>query len=218
MKKLSLLLACVLICALAGCSKKDDISVPHIEIPPIAEPYTVEEGIFDVDAVRSNINIKGQHFDLPQYLKNLGKDWSFKFYDRKSYGLKEGSAMATLYYKGTDMGTVMLENCYSKNQKESVMYSITVKTSDSDIYGIVPLVSTVEDVERLIGKPDDEQKLEKPFTHTYRYGIMLGKDEQGILRSHSITVSFNEEDVVDLVSITYSDMSNQQGVVETTGE
>ena len=87
------------------------------------------------------------------------------------------------------------------------MYSISVRTSDSSIYGITPLVSKLSEVEALIGKPESEDKVEKPFTHTYRYGIMLGKDEQGILRGHSIMVSFNEEDVVDMISITYSDMS-----------
>ncbi len=216
MKKTIIVLACLLTAVFAGCTDKDDISVPHLEIPPIVEPYTVPEGTFDVDAVRSNINIKGQHFDLPQYLTKLGKDWTFKFYDRKDYGLDEGKGMASLYYNGTEMGTVMLENCYTGHEKESVMYSIAVKTADSDIYGITPLVSTVADVERLIGLPDEKHKLEKPYTCTYRYGIMLGEDEQGILRGHSIVVSFNEEDIVDMVSITYSDMSEKNKPVETT--
>ncbi|PWJ13371.1 hypothetical protein [Ruminococcus flavefaciens] len=209
-KTIAFMLACAMMCLSAGCLKKDDFVVSHMEIPPIPEPYTVEDGIFDVDAVRSNINIKGQHFDLPQYITKLGKEWDVKFYDKKEYGLHEGNAMASLYYNGTEMGTVMLENSYTHHEQESVMYSISVKTSDSSIYGITPLVSTIDDVTKLIGPPDDEQKLEMPFTHTYRYGIMLGKDEQGILRGHSIVISFNEDDVVDMVSITYSDMSETE--------
>ena len=203
-----LLLACLLMCfTAAGCLRKDKVVVSHMDIPPIPEPYTVPAGTFDVDAVRSNIIIKGQHFDLPQYLTKLDKSWEFKFYDRKDYGLKEGNGMAKLFYMGTEMGTVSLENCYTGHEEESVMYSISVRTSDSSIYGITPLVSKLSEVEALIGRPESEDKVEKPFTHTYRYGIMLGKDEQGILRGHSITVSFNEEDVVDMISITYSDMS-----------
>lgn len=205
MGRLCLLLACGLMCAAVGCSEKESSS-PEIpfELPPIVEPYTVPEGTFDVDAVRSNINIKGQHFDLPQPIADLGENWEFRYYDRKDYGLKEGSGLATLYYGGTAMGTVSLENCYSGKEKNSVMYSISIKTSDSDIYGITPLVSTVDDVERLIGKPDSVDTNPKPYVNIYHYGINLGEDEKGILRGHNIAVSFDESGVVDLVSITYS--------------
>ena len=209
MKKIAFLITCAVMCTSAGCLRSDKPSVVHMEIPPIAEPYTVEAGVFDVDAVRSNIIIKGQHIDLPQYLVKLGDHWDFKFYNRKDYGLKEGNGIAAIYYMGTEMGTVSLENCYTGCEEESVIYSVSVKTADSSIYGITPLVSTVKDVEELIGKPDDEQKLDKPFTHTYRYGVMEGKDELGILRSHSVMISFNEDDIVDMVSITYSDMTGQ---------
>ncbi len=210
MKKISLLLAGVLLCTMVGCLEDSGRADIPFEVAPKVEPHTAEAGTFDVDAVRSMINIKGQHFDLPQPISDLGSGWDFKYYDRKEYALKEGNGLATLYYNGTEMGTVSLENCYSGKENNSVMYSIAVTTSDSDIYGIIPMVSTVGDVEQLIGKPDSVDSTEKPFVNIYHYGVNLGIDGQGIERGHSIAVSCDGSGIVGLVSITYSDLTQQE--------
>jgi hypothetical protein len=211
MKRISvLLLAGAMLLSLTGCLEPDKKHDIPFELAPKVEPYTAPVGTFDVDAVRSMITIKGQHFYLPQIISDLGKNWEFRYYDRKDYALKEGSGLATLYYSGVEMGTVSLENCYTGKEDDSVIYSITIKTSDSDIYGITPLVSTIGDVEHLIGQPDSVDNVEKPYTHVYYYGINAGTDAQGILRGHNIAVSFNEQGIVDLVSITYSDLSQQE--------
>ena len=209
MKKLYILLLCVAMLTAVGClEKKEPIPVnrPAVEVPPTVEPYTVEDGVFDVEAVRSNINIKGQHFNMPVKLSALGEGWEYRLYNRKEYGLKEGSGYAKLYYKGVEMGTASLENCYTGAEAESLIYSISVQSSDCDIYGIVPFVSTAADVERLLGKPDDEQYMQEPFMHCYNYGILNGADANGIERAHSLTVDLNPDGVVDYLSITYSQL------------
>ncbi|MCR4795657.1 MULTISPECIES: hypothetical protein [Ruminococcus] len=211
MKRLPLLLlAGAMLFSLTACLEPDKKHDIPFEVAPKVEPHTAPEGTFDVDAVRSMINIKGQHFDLPQLIDDLGKNWEFRYYDRKDYGLKEGSGLATLYYSGVEMGTVSLENCYTGREQDSVMYSIAIKTSDSDIYGITPMVSTIADVEHLIGQPDTVDLVEKPYVHIYHYGINLGEDAHGIVRGHNIAVSFDEQGIVDLVSITYSDLTQQE--------
>ena len=209
MKKLCLLfLCCGVICSSVSCigykGKKDKTPV---ELPPKVEPYTVEDGVFDIDAVRSNINIKGEHFYFPMRLSELGKGWKYELYDRKDYDLPEGSGYARLFLNGTEMATVSLENCYTGRENESVIYSIAITSRDCDIYGIVPLSSAVSDVERLFGKPDDEQKMEIPFMHTYTYGVLSGEDQNGVIRGQCVVVDFDENDVADFVKITYSDIS-----------
>ena len=210
MKRLPiLLLAGAMLFSLTGCLEPDKKHDIPFEVAPKVEPHTAEAGTFDVDAVRSMITIKGQHLYLPQLIDDLGKNWEFRYYDRKDYGLKEGSGLATLYYKGVEMGTVSLENCYTGREDDSVIYGVTIKTGDCDIYGITPMVSTIADVEYLIGQPDKVDLVEMPYTHVYYYGINIGEDSQGILRGHNIAISFNEQGIVDLVSITYSDLSQQ---------
>ncbi|MDD7517014.1 hypothetical protein [Ruminococcus flavefaciens] len=210
MRKLSLLLAGALLCTMVGCLEGSGGADIPFEVAPKVEPHTAEAGTFDVDAVRSMINIKGQHFDLPLPVSEIADGWELKYYDRKDYGLKEGNGLATLYYNGAEMGTVSLENCYSGKENNSVMYSVAVTTSDSDIYDIIPMVSTIGDVEQLIGKPDSIDSTERPYVNIYHYGISLGIDGQGIERGHNIAVSFDESGIVDLVSITYSDLTQQE--------
>ena len=210
MKKFALLTALVLLSTMTGCL--EDKNAPDIpfEVAPTLEPYTAPAGTFDVDAVRSNIYIKGQHFDLPLKVYDLGKGWEYRLFNRKEYGLKDGSGLATIYFNGVDMGTVSLENCFSGKEDASVIYSIAIKTSDCSIYNITPMVSTIGEVEFLLGPPDSVDMVEKPYTHAYHYGINLGVDEKGIFRGHTIVVSFNEAGVVDYINITYSDLSSQE--------
>ena len=210
MKRISILTACVLLCMLTGCLEKKGAPEIPFEVAPTLEPYTVDAGRFDVDAVRSNIYLKGQHFDLPLRVYDLGKEWKYKLFDRKEYGLKDGNGLATLYYNGEEMGTVSLENCYEGKEDASVICSISIQTGDCSVYDITPTVSTVSDVEFLLGPPDSVDKAEKPFTNIYHYGINLGVDEQGIFRAHTIVVSFDEAGVVDYINITYSDLSSQK--------
>ena len=195
-------------CASAGClSDKNAKDKTPVELPAKVEPYTVQDGVFDIDAVRSSINIKGEHFYFPMRLSELGTGWKYVLYDRKDYDLPEGSGYADLFYDGKEMATVSLENCYSGHEKKSVIYSISISSPDCDIYGIVPMSSTVSDVERLLGSPDDEQKMEIPFKHTYTYGVLSGEDQNGVIRAHCLVVDFDENDVADFVKITYSDIS-----------
>lgn len=212
MKKLCLaLLCCGVMCSSVSCigykGKKDKTPV---ELPPKVEPYTVEDGVFDIDAVRSNINIKGVHFDIPLPLSELGSEWTYELYDRKDYDLKEGSGYARLFLNGTEMATVSLENCYSGRENESVIYSVAITSRDCSIYGIVPLQSTLADVEKALGKPTDESKMDIPFMHTYTYGILKGEDNNDIVRGHSIVVDFDDKEVVDFVKIVYSDISEEE--------
>ncbi|MBR5681949.1 MAG: hypothetical protein IKW96_01535 [Ruminococcus sp.] len=206
-----LLLCCAIMCASAGClSDSESGDKTPVELPPKVEPYTVEDGVFDVDAVRSNINMKGMHFDLPLPLSDLDKGWKYELYDRNDYGLSEGSGYARLKYNGSEMAAVSLENCYTGKEKESVIYSISITRQDCDIYGIVPSESTAADVEKLLGKPDEEQTMEIPFKHTYTYGILKGEDQNDVVRGHYLIVDFDENGIVDFLKLTYSDISEAE--------
>ena len=171
---------------------------------PTTSPPTAPEGTFDVEVVRQNIYIKGQLVQLPKKLADFPIGWTYEFYDRKDYSLEEGSGMAKMFYCGEEMGTVMLENCYDGKEDESVAYSIATREADSNIYGITPHVSTIEDVKNHIGEPDEEENTERPFMHTFTYGISQGEDENGVLRANMLNVSFDEDGVVDFVSVYYS--------------
>ena len=210
MKKLALLTAFVLMCTMTGCLEDKNAPKIPFEVAPTLEPYTAPAGTFDVDAVRSNIYLKGQHFDLPLKVYDLGKGWEYKLFDRKEYGLKNGNGLATIYYNGVEMGTVSLENCYQGKEEASVIYSIAIKTSDCSIYNITPMVSTIGDVEFLLGPPESVDKVERPYTNVYHYGINLGLDEKGIFRGHTIVISFDENGVVDYITINYSDLTSQE--------
>ncbi|WP_303788659.1 hypothetical protein [Ruminococcus flavefaciens] len=183
---------------------KDGETQPPVPTEPTTPPPTAPEGIFDVDVVRQNIYIKGQLIDLPKKLGEFPAGWTYTLYDRKEYNLKEGSGLAKMYYCGEEMGTVMLEDCYDGKEAESTAYSISTHEENSNIYGITPHVSTVDDVKAHIGEPDEEFNNERPFEHSFRYGISEGEDEKGVLRANMLSVSFDEDGVVDLVSVYYS--------------
>ena len=229
MKKAIILLLCASMLSAAGCLEKkkpeskskviyyDDNGNPvayppakngetTVPVPtePTTPPPTAPEGTFDVEVVRQNIYIKGQLVQLPKKLGEFPVGWTYTLYDRKEYGLEEGSGMAKMYYCGEEMGTVMLENCNDGREDESTAYSIATREADSNIYGITPHVSTVEDVKAHIGEPDEEEKIDKPFMHTFTYGLSEGEDENGILRANMLNISFDENGVVDFVSVYYS--------------
>ena len=184
-------------------NSEGETTVP-VTTEPTTPPPTAPEGTFDVEVVRQNIYIKDQLLQLPKKLGDFSVGWTYDLYDRKEYNLEEGSGMAKLFYCGEEMGTVMLENCYDGKEDESTAYSISTREADSNIYGITPRVSTVEDVKEHIGEPDEEKNIEKPFQHSFTYGISQGEDENGILRANMLIVSFDENGVVDLVSVYYS--------------
>lgn len=209
MKKIGIILLCALMCTSAGCGKSSGRAKTPV-LPPKVEPFTVEEGVFDVDAVRSNININGQHFDLPQILSELEDGWSYKLYNRKDYDLEQGSGLAKLFYNGKEMGTASLENCYSGEEDKSIIYSVSVRNGESDIYGVVPGTSTIEDVEKLLGKPEEVDKMNEPYKLAYIYGNLNGSDEMGVVRGHSLVVDFDTEGVADFVSVTYSELTDTE--------
>ena len=209
MKRIYLfLLCCVVMGAFVSClGESNSKNKTPVELPPKVEPYTVENGAFDVDAVRSNININNMHFDFPLLLSDLKKGWKYELYDRSDYGLKEGSGYANLIYNGTEVAAVSLENCYTGKEKESVIYSISISSSDCDIYGIVPFNSTIADVEKLLGMPDEMQTMATPYKHTYIYGDLKGVDQNKVIRGQYLVVDFDENGVVDFLKLTYSVIS-----------
>ena len=209
MKRIYIILLCALMLTASGCAGGSG-RAKDPELPPKVEPHTVEEGTFDIDAVRSNISINGHHFDLPQILSELELGWSYRLYNRKDYDLKQGSGLAKLYYKGKEMGTASLENCYSGEEDKSIIYSVSVKNGESDIYGIVPGTSTVEDVEKMLGRPDTVDTMDIPFKHAYIYGLAKGSDETGVVRGHFLVVDFDTEGVADFVSVTYSELTDTE--------
>lgn len=183
---------------------KEDATVIPVQTEPTTPPPTAPEGTFDVDIVRQNIYIKGQLVQIPVKLGKFPAGWTYTLYDRQKYSLEEGRGMAKMYYCGEEMCTVLLEECYDGKEDESTVYSISTSESDSNIYGITPGVSTIEDVKAHVGEPDEIDTMDKPFKNMFTYGISEGTDENGVLRANMLDVSFDENGVAELVSVYYS--------------
>lgn len=200
----ALMLAASMLCGIAGCTKEPSDSPADISDASVELSNDNDEIGFDIDRVRKSIIIKGQTIEIPVKLGEIPEGWSYKLYDEKDVYLRENQFLATMYYNGNEMYIAALEN-YNKNKpEESIIYNLTIYESDCSIDGLMPQLSTKQDVIDKYGEPLSGVGNE----HYYYYGIVNGENKTGgRLNDHSIGVRFTEDNLIKSISITYADLS-----------
>ena len=200
----ALMLAASMLCGIAGCTKEPSDSPADISDASVELSNDNDEIGFDIDRVRKSIIIKGQTIEIPVKLGEIPEGWSYKLYDEKDVYLRENQFLATMYYNGNEMYIAALEN-YNKNKpEESIIYNLTIYESDCSIDGLMPQLSTKQDVIDKYGEPLSGVGNE----HYYSYGIVNGENKPGgRLNDHSIGVRFTEDNLIKSISITYADLS-----------
>lgn len=200
----ALMLAASMLCGIAGCTKEPSDSPADISGASVELSNDNDEIGFDIDRVRKSIIIKGQTIEIPVKLGEIPEGWSYKLYDEKDVYLRENQFLATMYYNGNEMYIAALEN-YNKNKpEESIIYNLTIYESDCSIDGLMPQLSTKQDVIDKYGEPLSGVGNE----HYYYYGIVNGENKTGgRLNDHSIGVRFTEDNLIKSISITYADLS-----------
>lgn len=200
----ALMLAASMLCGIAGCTKEPSDSPADISDASVELSNDNDEIGFDIDRVRKSIIIKGQTIEIPVKLGEIPEGWSYKLYDEKDVYLRENQFLATMYYNGNEMYIAALEN-YNKNKpEESIIYNLTIYESDCSIDGLMPQLSTKQDVIDKYGEPLSGVGNE----HYYYYGIVNGENKNGgRLNDHSIGVRFTEDNLIKSISITYADLS-----------
>ena len=199
----ALMLAASMLCGIAGCTKEPSDSPADISDASVELSNDNDEIGFDIDRVRKSIIIKGQTIEIPVKLGEIPEGWSYKLYDEKDVYLRENQFLATMYYNGNEMYIAALEN-YNKNKpEESIIYNLTIYESDCSIDGLMPQLSTKQDVIDKYGEPLSGVGNE----HYYYYGIVNGENKTGgRLNDHSIGVRFTEDNLIKSISITYADL------------
>lgn len=200
----ALMLAASMLCGIAGCTKEPSDSPADISDASVELSNDNDEIGFDIDRVRKSIIIKGQTIEIPVKLGEIPEGWSYKLYDEKDVYLRKNQFLATMYYNGNEMYIAALEN-YNKNKpEESIIYNLTIYESDCSIDGLMPQLSTKQDVIDKYGEPLSGVGNE----HYYYYGIVNGENKTGgRLNDHSIGVRFTEDNLIKSISITYADLS-----------
>lgn len=203
-RAVALMLAASMLCGIAGCTKEPSDSPADISDASIELSNDNDEIGFDIDRVRKNIIIKGQTIEIPVKLGEIPEGWSYKLYDEKDVYLRENQFLATMYYNGNEMYIAALENFFPDKPKESIIYNLTIYESDCSIDGLMPQLSTKQDVIDKYGEPLSGVGNE----HYYYYGIVNCENKTGgRLNDHSIGVRFTEDNLIKSISITYADLS-----------
>lgn len=203
-KVLCAVLAAALACGLCGCNKEEKITSESE-----SSVVSYSETGFDIDRARKSIVVKGQSFEIPKPLKEIKGDWSYKVNNEYC---QEGTCHVEVYYKDELMLTGGGENYFEGKAKDAVMYNTTLKTDDCSVDGIVPLKTTRQEVLDKYGDPDSTglRDSDPSTAKTYKYGIDKGVNAiAGRFNSQCITIGFNEDGIVELVSVTYADLTKE---------
>lgn len=196
---ISLLVMGAMLCGITACDNGQlQISADVSENP--------DESGFNIERVRKNIVIKGQTIEVPTKLGDIQSGWSYELYDEKDVYLTQNQFLATMFYKGEEMYIAALENYEKGKAEESIIYNLTIYDSDCSIDGLVPYLTTKQDVVEKYGEPLPDVSRD----NYYYYGLVNGENKLGgRLNDHAIGIRFAEDDTVKGISITYADLSKQ---------
>lgn len=163
-------------------------------------------GTFDIETVRKNIVIKGQPFEVPTVLKDLSNGWTWEENENSKW-CDEGLGLATIFYNEEEMFIAGVENYYDGSEEKGIIYNLTVETGDSSIDGLIPLLSTKQEVIKKYGQPDKVKQMEEPFIDGYYYGTINDNSTMGgRINEQRVNIKFTEEGIVKIISITYADL------------
>lgn len=199
-KKIFELLLCSLIsvCAFAGCGQ-GGITEPE---QSSSSSVVMVDGTFEIEAVRNSINIKGHRFTVPQKLSELEEGLKYEFVDEE-FG--DGLYMVEISDENGLVLKVIARNAHKKSKK-AFFCNIGIEDSDSDVAGIVPFISTKEDVLKKFGEPDDKQTISiiSEEKEVYKYGFKES-DNGYTFEGKFMTIKFGSSDIVEGVVINYTE-------------
>ena len=187
-----------LIVSLCSCGKNQNTESEQ----SIVSSAVMEEGTFDIEAIRTNINIKGHKFTVPQKLSELEEGLTYEFVDEE---FDDGLYMVEIFdEKGLILKSIAT-NAHKKSKK-AFLYNVSVEDSDSDVAGIVPLVSTKEDVLKQFGAPDDKVSYDYSGEkkEAYKYGVYEPREDFKS-KGQFMTIGFNSSNVVEVITVNYSE-------------
>ncbi len=174
---------------------------PSTSVPDTSIEQPVGNSTFDIEVARKNIVLKGQPFEMPVALKDLSDGWTWEDMGAKYFD--EGEGLAHLYYEDEEMVIAALENFYDADKEDGIIYNLTIETDDCSIDGITPLKSTKQDVLEKYGEPN-----EIGSAGHFRYGTTNNSDTfGGRINEQRLTIKFDENDNIILISITYADLT-----------
>ena len=196
-KKILTLLLCsaLSVCAFSGCG--DDKAEPEeSSISTVA----LEEGKFDIDAVRNNISIKGHKFIVPQKLSQLDSGLKYKFVGEE---FDDGLYEVEISDENDVILCSIAENAHNKSDKAS-LYNIALNDSDSNVLDITPQVSNKEDVVKLFGEPDATKETDIMDSKIVSFIYGFREETSGYrTKGKFMNISFNEDNIVSSVVINY---------------
>jgi hypothetical protein len=197
------LLTTVIPVSAVGCNRTEDSGSSSQSSVSVGE--TAQLGTFNIEFVRKNIIVKGKSFEVPVSLKDLPEGWTWKEHEDSKYNA-EGSGLAYIYYNGDEMLIAGLENYFEGSENNGIIYNLTNKTNDRSIDGLTPFESTKNDVVEKYGELNEITQ-----GGNYRYGTTNNNDKfGGRMNEQRLTVKFDDNDKIIMVSITYADLTKEK--------
>lgn len=198
-KALLVILAAVMLCGLAGCSKNEE-RISESESSVVSNSETG----FDIERIRKNVIVDDRALEIPMKLKDLPKEWTY-----------EVSANSQVddrcYVEVKDKNGDLLFSCGAENYKESKageskIYDVPFENDKCSVDGITPFKTTREEIVERYGEATSIRKLggrKYEGWEEYRYGSLEGKTSDDWY-GKCLMVTFNEKGIVDWVTIVYT--------------
>lgn len=197
-KTISVILAAVMLCGLAGCSKNEE----QISEPESSVVSHSEDG-FDIEVVRKSLMVKGVSFELPKRVGDLDDGWTYK---KRETHYVDNTGLADFFYNGEEMFVAGIGDFKDGKEYDGFIYDIALETDDCSIGGIIPNVSTKDEVVSKFGEPAKINVFEERGLYRYIYGVQ--DSEQKLFKiehSQMFTVVFYaDSDVVQGVRVVYN--------------
>lgn len=201
-KVMLMLISLMLVFGTAACGKQTDSStVNESETEQIVSQTEETEG-FDMERIRKSVIIKGQPFEIPIALSDLGEEWTWKENENSWVG-SDGNGLVDIYYNDEEWFVATVENYYEGSEDEGIIYNLTIRTEDCSIDGLVPFESTRQDVVEKYGEPTEIYTRTGDYPYHYTYGTRDVDAGLGPSKQQTLTASIDENDIIIVITITY---------------
>ena len=165
--------------------------------PSDTSSINMEDGTFHFEMIESNIYIKGYRFTVPQKLSELEEGLTYKFIGEE---FDDGLYEVEISDENGIILRSLADNAHHKNGK-AFLYNIAVEDSESNVAGMIPHMTTKEEVVKKFGEPDeivssysDENK------KIYKYGTYEVKNCYRSIGKF-MTISFDTDGIVELIVV-----------------
>ncbi len=192
----------ILVGAACGCSAKtEEQSSSRSQVVHV-------DGTFDIEEVRKNINIKGYQFEMPIKLKDLEKGLEYEMNDYHS-----DSVRGVDIFKDGELFFEAAVDGAEKKTKHASIYNIVIEESDTSIDGIIPTVTTKEEVLKRYGEPHKIELIDNRGIEEEKYWYGEYKPFENVKagdspKAKSLSIVFGENNIVNRVIIYYKETDN----------